>query len=66
MAVDQPKWPVPPFPQVRAYDEEKYMTFADKALDPLREVRAILWTLLVSATVASVAANIAHALVTHG
>lgn len=42
------------------------MTFADKALDPLREVRAILWTLLVSATVASVAANIAHALVTHG
>ncbi|UQE74030.1 DUF2637 domain-containing protein [Gordonia sp. PP30] len=66
MAVDQPKWPVPPFPQVRAHIEEKSMTFADKALDPLREVRAILWTLLVSATVASVAANIAHALVTHG
>ncbi|OBB39985.1 hypothetical protein A5768_15280 [Mycolicibacterium fortuitum] len=66
VAVDQPEWPAPPFPQVTVHDEEKYMTFADKEPDPMHEVRAILWTLLVSATVASVAANIAHALVTHG
>ncbi|KXO98950.1 DUF2637 domain-containing protein [Tsukamurella pseudospumae] len=66
VAVDQPDRPVAPFPQVKVHDEEKYMTSADKALDPMREVRAILWTLLVAATLASVAANIAHALVTHG
>ncbi|WOF19455.1 DUF2637 domain-containing protein [Mycobacterium avium] len=66
VAVDQPVRPVPPFPQVTVHDEEKYMTIADKKTDPMHEVRSILWTLLVAATLASVAANIAHALVTHG
>lgn len=33
---------------------------------PMREVRSILWTLLIAATTSSVAANVAHALVTHG
>lgn len=42
------------------------MTIADKAPDPLREVRAILWTLLIAATVASIAGNIAHTVIVHG
>lgn len=66
VAADLPEWPVPPFPQLTAYDEEKSMTTADKAPDPMREVRVILWTLLIAATVASVAANVAHAVIRHG
>ncbi|WP_255773526.1 DUF2637 domain-containing protein [Mycobacteroides abscessus] len=66
VAVDQPEWPAPPFPQVTAHEEEKTVTSDRKALDPLREVRAILWTLLVSATVASVAGNVAHTVIVHG
>lgn len=66
VAVDQPVRPVPPFPQVRAYDEEKSMTTDRKALDPLREVRRILWTLLIAATVASIAGNVAHTVILHG
>ncbi|MBF6387103.1 DUF2637 domain-containing protein [Nocardia farcinica] len=66
VAVDQPEWPVAPFPQVKAYDEEKSMTTDRKALDPLREVRRILWTLLIAATVASIAGNVAHTVILHG
>lgn len=66
VTVDQPEWPAPPFPQVTAHEEEKTVTSDRKALDPLREVRAILWTLLVSATVASVAGNVAHTVIVHG
>lgn len=66
VAVDQPEWPVAPFPQVRAHIEEESMKSADKALDPLREVRRILWTLLIAATVASIAGNVAHTVILHG
>lgn len=42
------------------------MTSTEKTSDPMREVRRILWTLLISATVASAAANIAPAVIRHG
>ncbi|WP_164480932.1 DUF2637 domain-containing protein [Mycolicibacterium nivoides] len=42
------------------------MKITEKISDPLREVRAILWTLLISATVASIAGNIAHTVIVHG
>ncbi|AUN38628.1 DUF2637 domain-containing protein [Tsukamurella tyrosinosolvens] len=42
------------------------MTTTEKSSDTLREVRRILWTLLIAATIASVAGNVAHTVIVHG
>ncbi|MFN6549517.1 DUF2637 domain-containing protein [Mycolicibacterium septicum] len=42
------------------------MTSTEKTSDTLREVRSILWTLLIAATVASVAGNVARTVIVHG
>ncbi|CAJ1579762.1 hypothetical protein [[Mycobacterium] wendilense] len=51
MAVDQPVRPVAPFPQVKAYDEEKYMNSDRKAFTRL----------LLGCTTVSLAGNVAYA-----
>lgn len=51
VAVDQPVRPVPPFPQVKAYDEEKYMNSDRKAFTRL----------LLGCTTVSLAGNVAYA-----
>ncbi|ORW59486.1 hypothetical protein AWC21_12285 [Mycolicibacterium peregrinum] len=51
VAVDQPEWPVPPFPQVTVHDEEKNMTTDRKAFTRL----------LLGCTTVSLAGNVAYA-----
>lgn len=51
MAVDQPEWPAPPFPQVKAYEEKNSMENDRKAFTRL----------LLGCTTVSLAGNVAYA-----
>ncbi|NOP95122.1 DUF2637 domain-containing protein [Mycolicibacterium fortuitum] len=63
MAVDQPEWPVVPFPQVTTYAEEKYMT-STRTPAPAGWLR---WKgLLALAATTSIGLNIWHAVETSG
>ncbi|WP_157929417.1 DUF2637 domain-containing protein [Mycobacteroides abscessus] len=63
VAVDQPEWPVVPFPQVTTYAEEKYMT-STRTPAPAGWLR---WKgLLALAATTSIGLNIWHAVETSG
>lgn len=61
VAADQPEWPVPPFPQVTAHDEEKSMESTPTPA-PAGWLR---WKgLLATAVLVSIAGNVSHAVLT--